>query len=465
MAFGIRRPARPGLFENAFAARALPENGGEDAKMGDAQGAVVPFLSDSPAVLGMTVLNAEGASVPFSLQETGRFESGGYAYYPDSLLFRAGRYDAIRFEATPEDLESMAARWQPVKGNIEHKRFLAGRAGEIVKAWTTEAGKALRGVVRIPLGLDTLLTEEEKRPSLEINRRTMLPTGFALTTSPRVADAALMSLEDDEELLFGTQRHDTDVGQRTMPEVSPPVMHPPVETGGCKSTKSAYADSTATGSLMREKLSVSGSYSNDAARDGARGMTWMGIRDRLAALFSRRGVQADTELLTDVAGVLSEGDPEETDERVEVLERRIALMAQAQREAEAERWADEMIGRERRLAYPAERSAMIALFCQAARDDEATPAMVVFSTGDGEQQTSRVEALKSAYLLREPHDLLRETVSEIHSGTLKVAALFNPMETPEHGKERSVTPARKDALLARTPEGRVVLAERNGSAG
>lgn len=63
-------------------------------------------------------------------------------------------------------------------------------------------------------------------------------------------------------------------------------------------------------------------------------------------------------------------------------------------------------------AYPAERASLIALFTQAAQDDQSSPATVTFSTDrDGKPLTgSRTDALTHGVASRPPHGLTSEQV-------------------------------------------------------
>lgn len=165
--------------------------------------AVMPVTTFEPVgdAACFSLVGGDGDDQPlraqFSVSSEARYEKDGYAIYPDSLLFRAGDYPDKKFSMAAPELEEAAGfinkSTEPIAANVQHTDWLAGRAAFIDRAWTTESGQVLRGVVRVPLGLDTLMTDGEKGISMEWNRAGKFAEGFALCTNPRVPDAALMS--------------------------------------------------------------------------------------------------------------------------------------------------------------------------------------------------------------------------------------------------------------------------------
>jgi len=132
----------------------------------------------------------------------GRYVDGNFAVYPNSLLFRSGEYADKKFSMTPEELNAAAENWVRLGGNIQHTDFLKGEAAFIDRTWTEQESDdttVLRGMVRVPLGLDELLRKEDKHISLEWNRAGKFAEGFALCTNPRIPDAALMSAVNPKE--------------------------------------------------------------------------------------------------------------------------------------------------------------------------------------------------------------------------------------------------------------------------
>lgn len=130
----------------------------------------------------------------FALEAGGRTVDGDYAIYPNSLLFQAGDYADKSYSMTPEEMWAAVEQFMPVGGNIEHSSFLSGRACEVRSIHLDPADSGiLRGVVAVPLALDSLLEGHERKLSCEWDRGAKTLTGMALTVNPRIPDAALMS--------------------------------------------------------------------------------------------------------------------------------------------------------------------------------------------------------------------------------------------------------------------------------
>lgn len=387
--------------------------------------------------------NAEDVcAIDFALSHEGRYVEKGYAVYPNSLLFRAGDYPDKKFHAAPEDLTQMAADWKPVKGNIEHKKFLRGRAGVIPSVWTEEAGAVLRGVVQIPLALDGLLTEQEKKVSLEINRKTKQASGFALTTDPRVDDAVLMSLDTAD-----FERHDTPHGQRGMQE----LHDVSVRFGAVCSEKNANMASSHENEAVQaihdlacahgaqcDKVSQptrtrygysywsreNSKSQNAAHRSGKRNRKMpKTLTQRLKDFFLARDL--DEEEAADFANELSreigEKEPAGTHENADFskLSQEIADL----RKEVAKKDAASVVAEFGDRIYPHEKDGLIALFAQAAADDARNEATLTFSIGEEEKSGSRVATLTTLLENRPRHEMLGEQ--------MPVGVLLNTQETQE----------------------------------
>lgn len=132
----------------------------------------------------------------FNLEGSGRRVEGDRAIYPMSFLFRPGDYPDKKFSMTEEGINKIIDTFSnPVPGNIEHTDFLKGRACQIDKVFgIKEKGSLnLRGEVSVPLGLDNILEDHEKRLSCEFDRATGDLTGLALCINPRIEEAVLMT--------------------------------------------------------------------------------------------------------------------------------------------------------------------------------------------------------------------------------------------------------------------------------
>lgn len=111
-------------------------------------------------------------------------------------------------------------------------------------------------------------------------------------------------------------------------------------------------------------------------------------------------------------------------ERELQLEAELEALRKKDIEREAEKFADAEIKAER--AFPAERSALIALYSQASIDDKASEAKINFNNGEEDVEVSRVDALKAIYAVRKPHNLTYEEVSDLNANIL--VATYNEDE-------------------------------------
>lgn len=126
------------------------------------------------------------------------------------------------------------------------------------------------------------------------------------------------------------------------------------------------------------------------------------------------------------------------DARIAELEQRLAAQRTQQIAASAAQFADRAV-RERR-AFPAEHSALVALYTQATQDDDVSPA--------ADEQTGRVTQLEAAISARPPHSLSSELIASGAGGVLESDTGPKPM-----------TEARRRYLLSLTPGGHAVLSD------
>jgi hypothetical protein len=119
---------------------------------------------------------------------------GGYAIYPDALLFELGAWPDKAFSLTDAEMDAAIVGFTPVGGSIEHSAFLKGRALNIRSIRRDAANpKRLRGEVAVPLGLDAILDDAERGFSAEWDRTTKRLVGGALTVNPRIKGASLVA--------------------------------------------------------------------------------------------------------------------------------------------------------------------------------------------------------------------------------------------------------------------------------
>lgn len=124
------------------------------------------------------------------------------------------------------------------------------------------------------------------------------------------------------------------------------------------------------------------------------------------------------------------------EQRLVELERQLAAQKQAQIAQAATTFADKAV-RDRR-AFPAERSALIALYTQAAQDDDRV--------GAADGQIGRVAHVEQLIAARPQHSLSSELIASGPGGVLEQSA--GPKEMTEE---------RRRALLAMTPLGQAVI--------
>jgi hypothetical protein len=132
-----------------------------------------------------------------------RTQEGNMRVYRDSLLFRAGDYKDKDFSLSAARLRAVVQTFSaPVPVNLEHApAMLKGKLGEIRRIWIDEKNPdVLRAEVAIPEWLDEQLEPEERKLSAEFDRGTFKLLGAALTTAPRVSDAALMAAFKESDI-------------------------------------------------------------------------------------------------------------------------------------------------------------------------------------------------------------------------------------------------------------------------
>lgn len=329
------------------------------------------------------------ARARFAVETFSRREdtAAGVAIYDNALLFRAGDYPDKNFSMSPAEMANAARSWQPVPGNIQHSEFLAGRAGTISRAWIDPTDPTvLRGEVRVPLSLDRLLTDGEKRISMEWNRAGKFADGFALCTNPRVSDAALMSLEAN----------------------LPPVSGAAKTSGGGR--KKSMKLSTCVAAFVNL----------------FRGQE--GVEDDLGNIgFGGHPAPAPAP------------GSDATDARFNTLTTQLATERDARIRSEAAAFAGEALANRRIL--PAEREDLIAEYTLAAQDDIAHPLKVKFTHDGAEKEGSRVDALRARIVRRPAHRLTDDLWGASTSIGFDGTSASAQSETPADGPVTFSTPA------------------------
>lgn len=423
----------------------------------------------------------------------GRRVEGGFAVYPNSLLFKAGDYADKNLTITPAELAAAAAKFTPLEFNSEHdthgvhKAVLSGIGkhfgglGGPRKVWIDPAAPdTLRGEVAVPLWLDSEL--ETKSLSMEIDRASKTFVGAGLTYTPRVSEAALMSACVNFALTqsdFANTRHNTPEGQIVMQNLHDTAAR----AGAVCDKKNAQMSSQHEATAIQKIHDMTTSHgatckSGDApgwAKSGlfskfhtttdtrpaqsAKGETKpMPLMDKLMALFTKAGVpEEELAVFTadDFAPAPTPVNFADTPEAKALNAKIAALEAKATADfaasvaKDAAAFADQMVTESR--AYPAEKPALIAAFMQAAQDDARDGAKVTFTSGSDTLSVSRVDTLKAVYASRPVHAL---TIEQITAGAHGVLANFTTK------KNDAVLDAdTRCAMLAQTELGRKILAD------
>ena len=387
----------------------------------------------------------------FSLS-AGRSVRGDFAIYPNSLLFIAGDYEDKGFSITPAELAAAAAESRPVPFNLEHNKkgahaATAGLFGGILRHWIDpDDPTKLRGEVAIPLPLDEKLAT--KAPSMEFAAGTKKIIGAALTYTPRVPEAALMSaaVEFAASHDFAMARHNTPEGQVAMQD-----LH----------DAAAWAKSVFSSNPPPDPVSAGSARTTHkpASPESAKGETMF---DKLKALFSKAGVpDADIDAhLTEAVAEFTSGRPApagmtdgEKAQFSALLEDNKALKAAAIAK-DAAAFADAAVLARR--AYPSERANLVASFSQAADDDAAAPAVVTFSAGAETKTGSRLDAFRALVECRPPHGLTSE---HLQTAAFSGGAVI-PSAADTGALDQEKIDAQVERMLASTNIGQRILAEK-----
>ena len=220
-----------------------------------------------------------------------------------------------------------------------------------------------------------------------------------------------------------------------------------------------------TGDWSGEELSqVRAAYGNLAAKgdfqmgDQIEGAIERGFARIAEALGLKRGHETAAEQKT--------GDEGGRDQaRFAEMEAALAAEREARQKLEAEHAAAWSAGVAREaLAFadaqvragrclPAERPALVALFCAAADDDRHRPLTVTFGEG---KEGGRLDALKASYEARQPHDLLRELVKVPAEGLVALSS------DAGQGPNAPMSEERRAQLLGMSSAGQAILREKNG---
>lgn len=109
-------------------------------------------------------------------------------------LLHVGVFPEKDAEITSEDLTRMVSEFTPVDIDLEHKRTLFdGKLGKLAEVSYDAAKSVLFGRVELPEWLDKVLSDVDKKVSLELDRATKKIVRLTLTANPAIPDAILFS--------------------------------------------------------------------------------------------------------------------------------------------------------------------------------------------------------------------------------------------------------------------------------
>lgn len=361
-------------------------------------------------------------------------------------IFEANNYPDKKYGMTPEELLKAAKDFQPVGMNDSHNSssLLNGKWGKLRSIKVADNGWDLEGEVAVPAWLDKAMNGEPIKVSAEWNRDTKKLEKLAYVSNPRVPDAAIYAAFMQDEIAndgdmkeMMTKWFEQRLGTKT-----------PDQTSGKTAVKEKADTDTKKGKTI---MGFVADFKTNVSE-------WLkGLPDedpkpvelseeeepeegKKAKLSTDKKKKEDIDEPKDekknITIVMSDEEKQERErekqERQKLLDR-IQALEDEKLENAAKQFAKDMVDAE--LAYPAEKSAIVANFIRASRDDKASPEKVKFSIGDEEVEGSRVESLKALYAVRRPHNLTKERLAAFGAGVL----------SPEKNDKDDVAAAKKQA--------------------
>lgn len=364
--------------------------------------------------------------VEFSLGDESprNYVPAGFIRRMAPVLFRSGEYKDKNFSLTPDELKAAVADFKAVAIGLEHKpTVLDGKLGtfDVVKA--SADNKELAGEALLPEWLDKALDADGRKLSVAFNRATKRIVGVDLVRTPRISDAALLASFSSSETGTTKPMHFTPHGRANLQSMhdlaaQSGAMCSTPGKGGENPKKAEYAAFNAEHELEAFQ------HAHDVAVE--------------------HGAQCKV--------VQPAGPNAEMSAEMAQLKEQLALARKEGIEAKAVTFADKAVLAKK--YYPAEKSALIARYAQAAKDDLDHPGVVTFA--DGNTVGSRIAALEAEVLAKPTHLLTEELLDP-----KQTEALFNKqVSAPPPGQ---MAPERMAALMKATPLGQAVLDHaRNG---
>lgn len=340
-------------------------------------------------------------------------------------IFEAANYPDKKFGLTPEEMLLSVKNFTPTGMNDSHNSasILKGKWGKLRNIEIAENGWDLNGEVAVPVWLDKEMKGEPIKVSAEWNRDSKKLENLAYVKNPRVPDAAIYAafmqseMANDAEMKeimtrwfeqrVGTKAPDHQSGKTAVKEKSD------TDTKKGKTIMGYFADFK-NGVLEALKgLPDEDPKTAELAADEDTDEAEKEEKAKLSTDSAKKKVPADEpKELKNITIVMSDEDKKE----MKAMRDEIEKLHREKLEMEAQKFADDLISSE--FAYPAEKSAIVANFIQAAADDKTNAVKVKFSVGNEEVEGTRLESLKALYAVRRPHNLTKERLAAFGAGVL-----------------------------------------------
>jgi hypothetical protein len=428
---------------------------------------------------GFPLPPAERVTFSASVVKSGDDFPAGHVRYAGKI-FEVGDYPDKKFSMTEDELASAASDFSsPVHADLEHTpTILDKQLGRLNRVWTSKDRRELYGEMTVPRWLDNMAAKSGRKLSAAFDRKTKRIVGISWVLNPRVSDAALRAAFSAAKF-EGTTMPDDLTADPTAPAADPTAADPSADTGTLHGADlfakindmldSALSDAEGNSMYspdyidslkeMQKIASQNSAKADEGAGDGGDKADMSKNKGKKVGMSDGKSLNLDdprnpllakdTSKAQTAIAAMCDDDKAAMSAKFSAYDKEILTLKQGKWEAEGKVWASETI--RGGFASPAERDGMIADFCQSMADDDAAgnQAVVTF----GAEKVTRNECLRRRYAARPK----MAVTGELLSGT----ANFN--QTGGAAGAEAISPERFNALLAKTPVGRSVMAKTNGT--
>jgi len=406
------------------------------------------------------------------------------------LIFKTGEYPDKQFSLSEKELKAAVNQFKPVPIDVEHLRQspLDGKLGSLEHIMIGNDGKSLYGTVRVPKWFhENVYSNQPMKVSCSWSREQKRLSKLALTVSPRINDAVLMSQfsknrlnsgEDEKKVLgdffaWFADKYDytkTNKGQGQMQE-----LHDLAARFGSICSKSnkneksySYFGSQEESDAIQKihDLAVKAGAGCDFKRDYSAmysdtGDKTMTLKEKFAKFFEsldKEEVEIDETPETKELEALRKKvekleaekdagfskapedalfeDTETKDENPEVkkLRERVAALELEKLNVEASAFATNEV--KRTTISPAIEKDVVRFYVQLADDDVSKSTEVTFTNNGKETKGSRVDAFKAIFSTLKPNNLTQEEIVDLGAGILN-GSDFNQMDVEKEAVEQA----------------------------